>query len=85
MHSNGAIEDKAKQMSTIAACGMESLNARVLKTRLYGNTTAVVLGTLAGKTKGGKFTFDVFYTRVYIRQKDGWRLVSHQSTDRPRS
>ena len=52
--------------------------------RLYGDDTAVLLGAMQGKTKSGGFTFDLLYTRVYIKQNGAWRLVSHQSTDAPK-
>jgi ketosteroid isomerase-like protein len=84
VHNNGAIDDKAKQMASIAACAIESLNARTLKIRLYGADTAIVLGAMTGKAKGRNFTFDLLYTRVYVRQNGAWRLVTHQSTDAPR-
>ncbi|HEV3060401.1 MAG TPA: nuclear transport factor 2 family protein [Vicinamibacterales bacterium] len=84
IHNGGSIDDKAKQMASIKQCVIESLNSTVTKVRLYGNDTAVVTGRMQGKLKGRDFRFDLLYTRVYIRQKGSWRLVSHQSTDAPK-
>jgi ketosteroid isomerase-like protein len=84
IHNSGSIDDKAKQMASIKQCAIESLDSSVTKVRLYGADTAVVLGHMQGKVKGRDFRFDLLYTRVYIRQKGAWRLVSHQSTDAPK-
>jgi ketosteroid isomerase-like protein len=84
VHNSGVIDDKAKQMNSIAGCGIESLSTQTTTIRLYGNDTAVVVGAMKGKMKGGNFTFDLLYTRVYIKQNGTWRLVSHQSTDAPK-
>jgi len=84
IHNNGSIDDKAKQMASVKECGIDSLNSQVTSVRLYGNDTAVVLGAMQGKVKGGDFRFDLLYTRVYILQNSAWRLVAHQSTDAPK-
>ena len=84
IHNNGMIDNKAKQMASIAGCGLESLKTDVTSVRVYGPDTAVVLGAMQGKVKGRDFRFDLLYTRVYIRQQGVWRLVSHQSTDAPK-
>jgi ketosteroid isomerase-like protein len=84
IHNNGSIDGKAKQMASIASCGIESLKASVTSVRVYGADTAVVIGKMQGKVKGGDFRFDLLYTRVYIQEKGAWRLVSHQSTDAPK-
>ena len=84
IHNNGMIDNKAKQMASIAACVIASLKSEVTSVRLYGADTAVVLGHMQGSLKGRDFKFDLLYTRVYIRQKGAWRLVSHQSTDAPK-
>jgi ketosteroid isomerase-like protein len=84
IHNSGSIDDKAKQMASVKACGIESLQSDVTKVRLYGDNTAVVLGWMKGKVKGRDFRFDLLYSRVYIKQKGAWRLVSHQSTDAPK-
>jgi ketosteroid isomerase-like protein len=84
IHNSGMIDDKAKQMASVKACGLESLQSEVTKVRLYGDNTAVVLGAMKGKVKGRDFRFDLLYSRVYIKQKGAWRLVSHQSTDAPK-
>lgn len=83
IHNNGAIDDKAKQMASVKQCGIESLNSQVTSVRIYGDDTAVVLGAMQGTVKEGDFQFDLLYTRVYILQNGGWRLVAHQSTDAP--
>ena len=70
-------------MASVKQCGIESLNSQVTSVRIYGDDTAVVLGAMQGTVKEGDFQFDLLYTRVYILQNGGWRLVAHQSTDAP--
>lgn len=84
IHNNGSIDDKAKQMASVKACPLETLNSQVQKVRVYGDDTAVVLGAMQGKVKAGDFRFDLLYTRVYVKQHGAWKLVSHQSTDAPK-
>jgi hypothetical protein len=85
IHNNGSIDNKAAQMRSVVACPLESLNTQQTKVRVYGENTAVVLGAMQGKLKNSTFTFDLLYTRVYIKDAKGvWHLVSHQSTDAPK-
>jgi len=84
IHNSGMVDDKARQMASVKACGIETLQSAVNSVRFYGDETAVVLGNMQGKVKGRDFRFDLLYTRVYILQAGAWRLVSHQSTDAPR-
>lgn len=84
IHNNGGIDNKAAQIKSVIACPLESLNTQQTKIRLYGDNTAVLLGAMQGKLKNSTFTFDLLYTRVYIKQNGAWKLVSHQSTDAPK-
>jgi ketosteroid isomerase-like protein len=64
----------------------ESFDVRESKIRVYGNTAVVNQLTSATGTvrKDGK-PFSGLYrtTRVWVKEKDGWRLVSFQSTQVP--
>jgi ketosteroid isomerase-like protein len=84
IHNSGSIDNKAAQVKSAAACPLESLNTQQTKVRLYGDNTAVLTGAMQGKTKSGGYTFDLLYSRVYIKQNGAWRLVNHQSTDAPK-
>ena len=84
IHNNGMIDDKAKQMASVKACMIGSLQSAVNSVRFYGDNTAVVLGNMQGTVKGRDFRFDLLYTRVYVKQGGAWTLVSHQSTDAPK-
>ena len=83
LHNNGSVDDKSKQMASVRGCGLKTLDSTITSVRTYGDDTAVVMGALKGETKGG-FGFDLLYTRVYVIQDGGWRLVAHQSTDAPK-
>jgi ketosteroid isomerase-like protein len=84
IHNSGAADDKARQMKSIADCGIATLNSAVTKVRIYGGDTAIVQGNMQGSLKGRDFKFNLVYTRVYIKQQGTWKLVSHQSTDAPK-
>ncbi len=84
IHNNGMIDDKAKQLASVKACMIGSLQSAVSSVRFYGDNTAVVLGNMQGTLKGRDFRFDLLYTRVYVKQGSAWALVSHQSTDAPK-
>lgn len=84
MHYGGSIDNKAAQMKSVVDCPLASLNSQQTKVRVYGDDTGVVLGAMQGKLKSGTFSFDLLYTRVYIKQNGAWRLVSHQSTEAPK-
>jgi len=66
----------------------ESFDVRESKIRVYGNTAVVNQLTSATGTvrKDGKpFTGLYRTTRVWVKEKDGWKLVSFQSTQVPTS
>jgi len=84
IHNNGGSDNKAAQMKSIAACSLESLANQQTSIRLYGDNTAVLIGAMQGKVKNSTFTFDLIYTRTYIKKNGAWQLVSHQSTDAPK-
>ena len=63
---------------------MEVVTTDVTRIRVYGNDTAVVIGTMSGKVRGRDSMFSQLYTRVYIKQMGAWRLVSHHASDVPK-
>jgi uncharacterized protein (TIGR02246 family) len=83
VHSSGTIEDRAAHLASVRRCPLEVVTIDVTKVRLYGNDTAVVIGTMSGKMRGRDSTFSQLYTRVYIKQMGDWRLVSHHASDAP--
>lgn len=84
IHMGGNMDDKAKQLAAVKMCNMASLKSQVTKATAYGPNTVVVLGNMQGGLKGSTFTFDLLYSRVYIRQGNAWKLVAHQSTGAPK-
>jgi len=84
IHTGGTLDDKARQMAAIRMCNIESLTSKVTDATLYGDHTVVLTGAMQGKLKNSTFTFDLVYTRVFIRRNDTWQLVAHQSTNAPK-
>lgn len=52
--------------------------------RFYGNDVAVSTGTLS-RTRSDAAPLTLIFTRVYLRDKAGWRIVSHHATAAPKS
>jgi hypothetical protein len=62
----------------------ESFDMHEMKIRVYGDTAVVTSLTSAKGTINGKpFSGDFRTTRVWVKQKGGWKLVAFQSTQVP--
>ncbi len=82
-HSSGSVDDKAKYINAIrsGATKYQSMKRDDIKVRVYGNTALVTchweVHVLAGTNK---IDTNARYLHVYVKQKDGWKMVSHQAT-----
>ena len=80
IHINGSMQDKAAFVDSVRPCNMEQMHTTPTSIRLYGNT-AIVIGNMTYKVKGGAAPGSIIYTRAYVRNGSGrWSLVTHQST-----
>jgi ketosteroid isomerase-like protein len=64
----------------------ESFDVREMKIRVYGDTAVVTSLTSAKGTirgEGKPFSGDYRTTRVWVKQKGGWKLVAFQATQVP--
>jgi ketosteroid isomerase-like protein len=64
----------------------ESFDVHEMKIRVYGDTAVVTSLTSskgALREDGKPFSGDFRTTRVWVKQKDGWKLVAFQSTQVP--
>jgi ketosteroid isomerase-like protein len=64
----------------------ESFDVHEMKIRVYGDTAVVTsLTSSKGELRadGKPFSGDFRTTRVWVKQKDGWKLVTFQSTQVP--
>jgi ketosteroid isomerase-like protein len=82
-HSTGLAESKSQYLAKLktGAQKYDSIQYSDQKIRLFGNT-AVVNGTfrMTGSTKGVPFDNTLLVTHVWVKQGNGWKLVSHQTT-----
>ena len=82
-HSNGKVDTKSTYISAIksGATKYEAMKRDDIKVTVYGQTAVVSchwdVHILA---QGNKIDMNTRYLHVYIQQKDGWKLVAHQST-----
>jgi ketosteroid isomerase-like protein len=82
-HSNGKVDTKATYIQAIksGATRYESMKRDDIKVTAYGQTALVTchwqVHVLA---QGNKIDTNARYLHVFIQQRDGWKLVAHQST-----
>jgi ketosteroid isomerase-like protein len=64
----------------------DSFDVHEMKIRVYGDTAVVTSLTSSKGAFGGKpFSGDFRTIRVWVKQKDGWKLVAFQSTQVPQA
>src|SRR5215813_14193998 len=82
-HSNGSVDNKATYVGKIksGATKYQSMKRDDIKVSVYGNAAVVTchweVHVLAGENK---IDTNARYLHVYVKQKDGWKMVAHQAT-----
>jgi ketosteroid isomerase-like protein len=86
VHPTGKVETKAE---VIAGFKNQDRKYKSIKrddvvVRIYGNT-AVVTGrnTISAEYQGKNYDVQNRFTRVYVKQAGGWRLVAHHGSNIP--
>ncbi|HKQ79513.1 MAG TPA: nuclear transport factor 2 family protein [Blastocatellia bacterium] len=82
-HSTGGVDNKAVYVGNIksGATKYESMKRDDIKVSVYGNTALVTCHwEVHVMARGNKIDTNARYIHVYVRQKDGWKMVAHQST-----
>jgi len=85
VYSSGTPYTKTESLQP-GALKYESFDVREMKIRIYGNTAVVTsLASATGTVrKDGKPFSGLFRTiRVWVKQKEGWKLVAFQATQVP--
>jgi ketosteroid isomerase-like protein len=83
IYAIGQLYTKAESLKP-GAFKFESFDMHEMKIRVYGDTAVVTSLTSAKGTINGKpFSGDFRTTRVWVKQKGGWKLVAFQSTQVP--
>lgn len=82
-HSNGSVDNKSVYIGNIksGATKYQSMKRNDIKVNVYGNSALVSchweVHVLA---RGNQIDTIARYLHVYVKQKDGWKMVAHQST-----
>lgn len=82
-HSNGKVDTKASYIASIksGATKYQSMKRDDIKVNVYGGSAVVTchweVHVLAGTNK---IDTNARYIHVYVQEKDGWKMVAHQST-----
>jgi ketosteroid isomerase-like protein len=83
-HSSGRTETKAEfiQATKSASLKYEAMDVSDVMVRVTGNTAILTMvADMKVRPAGGQTnSFRAKVLRVYVRQKDQWRLAAHQST-----
>ncbi len=82
-HSSGAVDNKSAYINAIksGATKYQSMKRDDIKVNIYGNAAVVTchweVHVLA---RGNKIDTNARYIHVYVKRKDGWKMVAHQAT-----
>lgn len=82
-HSNASVDNKSTYVGKIrsGSTKYQSMKRDDIKINVYGDMALVTchwdVHTLAN---GNKYDTDARYLHVYVKRKDGWKMVAHQST-----
>ncbi len=84
--ANGLVRNKAEVIADLKAGSIryESMTHTNVKIRFYGNTVVVTgLDSVKAVDKGQDISGQRRFTRVWVKQRGRWRLVSNQTTRIP--
>jgi ketosteroid isomerase-like protein len=82
-HSNGSVDNKTVYVGNIKSgvTKYQSMKRDDINVSVYGNTALVTchweVHVLAG---GNKINTNARYMHVYVKRKNGWKMVAHQAT-----
>jgi ketosteroid isomerase-like protein len=82
-HSSGSVDSKSTYIQAIksGATRYASMKRDDIKVSVYGNTAVVTCHwDVHVQARGTKIDMNARYLHVYVQQKDGWKMVAHQST-----
>jgi ketosteroid isomerase-like protein len=82
-HSSGKVDTKASYINAIksGATKYQSMKRDDLKVEVYGQAAIVSCHwDVHILSQGNKVDINARYLHVYVQQKDGWKMVAHEST-----
>ncbi len=83
IHSNGSVDNKTIYIGNIKSgvTRYESMKRDDIRVNVYGNTALVTCHwRVQVLARGNKLDTNARYIHVYVKQKNGWKMVAHQST-----
>jgi ketosteroid isomerase-like protein len=82
-HSNGSVDNKSAYVGNIKSgvTKYQSMKRDDIKVNVYGNTALVTCHwEVHVLNRGNKIDTNARYIHVYVKQRDGWKMVAHQAT-----
>jgi len=82
-HSSGKVDTKASYINAIksGATRYQSMKRDDIKVAVYGQAAIVSCHwDVHILSQGNKIDIAARYLHVYVQQKDGWKMVAHEST-----
>jgi ketosteroid isomerase-like protein len=82
-HSNGSVDNKSAYVDNIKSgvTKYQSMKRDDIKVNVYGNTALVTCHwQVHVLNRGNKIDTNARYIHVYVKRKDGWKMVAHQAT-----
>lgn len=82
-HSSGSIDTKSSYIGAIKSgvTKYESIKRDDIKVNVYDDTAIVICHwEVQVLNRGSKIDTNARYIHVYVKQKNGWKMVAHQST-----
>jgi putative tryptophan/tyrosine transport system substrate-binding protein len=83
IHGDGKLGTKVQEIESFKSgtSKFESYDVHELKVRVYGDVAiSNSLYFIKATSDGKQYSGDIRATRVWVRQKDNWKLVTHQAT-----
>lgn len=82
-HSSGSVDNKAAYVGNIKSGVAKYLSMKrdEIKVSVYDDTALVTCHWQVHVTsRGNEINTNARYLHVYVKQKDGWKMVAHQAT-----
>jgi ketosteroid isomerase-like protein len=82
-HSNGSVDNKSAYVGNIksSVTKYQSMKRDDIKVSVYGATALVTCHwEVHVLSRGNKIDTNARYIHVYVKRKDGWKMVAHQAT-----
>lgn len=83
IHAHARVDNKQSAMKQFATCSNEETIVEPLRVVVLSPNTGVIEAAMTIRAKGLAGSVQSLFTRVYVRDGSGWRLIAHQTTRNP--